>query len=203
MYNFGFCKNGQNCHFLHIKKDKYIEEKIDEKNNDLKIPFKEEEKNDNNSENKEKIKYPEIPIWYLEHYFDKSLTLTFSELERKNLTEITELKKKYSFTNIQPNFPIFPGLNKKNKMNLNNFNMNFAFNNSKTDNNKTNNNNIINSLLLNNIKIWLNDSDKKYDKYGSKKNSNEFLLNKQENLFYYLIRYNNLKEIEKSQIIIW
>ena len=224
MYNIGFCKNGRNCHFLHIKKDKYIEEKIDEKNNDLNIPFKEdekndiisenkemekeEEKNDNNSENKEKIKYPEIPIWYLEHYFDKPLTLIFSELEQKNLTEITELKKKYGFTNIQPNLPIFPGLNKKNKMNLNmntlnlnfnNFNMNFAFNNSKTDNNKTNNNNIINSLLLNNIKIGPNNSDKKYDKYGSKKNSNEFLLNKQENLFYYLIRCNNLKEIEKSQ----
>ena len=187
MYNIGFCKNGRNCHFLHIKKDKYVEEKIEDKNKDSNTPMEEEEKNDANVQNKEEektdnnisnkeveinndklenkeeeknvkniskedetkkadntekkeqeIRYPEIPIWYLEHYFDKPIPLIFSELEQKNLPEITELKKKYGFTNIQPNLPIFPGINKKNKMNLNmntlnlnfnNFNMNFAFNN--------------------------------------------------------------------------
>ena len=67
--------------------------------------------------------------------------MIFSELEQKNSPEIAELKKKYGFTNIQPNLPVFPTPNKKNKMNLNmntfnlnfnNFNMNYAFNNNKT-----------------------------------------------------------------------
>ena len=258
MYNIGFCKNGRNCHFLHIKKDKYVEEKIEDKNKDSNTPMEEEEKNDANVQNKEEektdnnisnkeveinndklenkeeknvkniskedetkkadntekkeeeIRYPEIPIWYLEHYFDKPIPLIFSELEQKNLPEITELKKKYGFTNIQPNLPIFPGINKKNKMNLNmntlnlnfnNFNMNFAFNNNnKADmNNKTNNNIIQNSFQVNKINIGQNSSDKKYDKYELKKNSIEFLLNKQENIFYYLIRCKNYREVEKSQ----
>ena len=221
MYNIGFCKNGRNCHFLHVKKDKYIEEKVDDANKGLNMPIEEEEKNGNNLgnkdkeknnnqlENKDEIKYPEIPIWYLEHYFDKPISLIFSELEQKNVPEVTELKKKYGFTNIQPNLPIFPFLNKKNKMNLNmntlnlnfnNFNMNFGFDSNKTDiNNKTNKNVIQNSFQLNNIKIGQNSSDKNYDKYGLKKNNNEYLLNKQENIFYYLIRCKNSKEIEKSQ----
>ena len=210
MYNVGFCKNGRNCHFMHIKKEKYIEEKSDEKNNNTSnIPMQEEEekekeiqKNEINETNKEEeIKYPKIPIWFLEHYFDKPISLLFSELEQKNLPEITELKKKYGFTNIQPNLPGFPVLIKKNKMNLNmntlnlnfnNFNMNFALNNNKSEmNNITNNNNI--------IKIGQNSSDKKYDKYEFKKNNNEFLLSKQENIFYFLIRCKSTKEIEQSQ----
>ena len=210
MYNVGFCKNGRNCYFMHIKKEKYIEEKSDEKNNNTSnIPMQEEEekekeieKNNNDESNKEEdIRYPKIPIWFLEHYFDKPISLLFSELEQKNLPEITELKKKYGFTNIQPNLPGFPVLIKKNKMNLNmntlnlnfnNFNMNFALNNNKSElNNITNNNNI--------IKIGQNSSDKKYDKYEFKKNNNEFLLSKQENIFYFLIRCKNTKEIEQSQ----
>ena len=70
--------------------------------------------------------------------------------------------------------------------------MNFALNNNKSEmNNITNNNNI--------IKIGQNSSDKKYDKYEFKKNNNEFLLSKQENIFYFLIRCKNTKEIEQSQ----
>jgi len=204
------------------KTDNNISNKEVEINND-KLENKEEEKNvkniskedetkkaDNTEKKEEEIRYPEIPIWYLEHYFDKPIPLIFSELEQKNLPEITELKKKYGFTNIQPNLPIFPGINKKNKMNLNmntlnlnfnNFNMNFAFNNNnKADmNNKTNNNIIQNSFQVNKINIGQNSSDKKYDKYELKKNSIEFLLNKQENIFYYLIRCKNYREVEKSQ----
>jgi hypothetical protein len=52
---------------------------------------------------------------------------------------------------------------------------------------------------VNKINIGQNSSDKKYDKYESKKNSIEFLLNKQENIFYYLIRCKNYKEVEQSQ----
>ena len=101
MYNVGFCKNGRNCCFMHIKKEKYIEEKSDEKNINTNIPMQEEEeqkeqkeKNENNESNKEEeIKYPTIPIWFLEHYYDKPISLLFSELEQKNLPEIIELKK--------------------------------------------------------------------------------------------------------------
>ena len=92
MYNVGFCKNGRNCYFMHIKKEKYVEEKSDEKNNNTSnIPMQEEEekekeiqKNEINETNKEEeIKYPKIPIWFLEHYFDKPISLLFSELEQK------------------------------------------------------------------------------------------------------------------------
>jgi len=209
MYNIGFCKNGRNCQFLHIKKDKYIveEEKSEDKNTNLTTPIKEEEKNNslNESNKDEEKKYPELPLWYLEHYFDKPISLIFSELEQKNLPEIAELKKKYGFTNIQPNLPMFPMSNKKNKMNLNmntlnlnfnNFNMNYAFNNSKTDiNNKNNFNMLQNAFGLNQLKI----GDKKYDKYEQKKNSIELLLNKQDNIFYYLIRCKTSEEVKKSQ----
>ena len=208
MYNVGFCKNGRNCCFMHIKKEKYIEEKSDEKNINTNIPMQEEEeqkeqkeKNENNeSKKEEEIKYPTIPIWFLEHYYDKPISLLFSELEQKNLPEIIELKKKYGFTNIQPNLPGFPVLIKKNKMNLNmntlnlnfnNFNMNFALNNNKSEINNKSNNNI--------IKVGQTSSDKKYDKYEFKKNNNELLLSKQENIYYYLIRCKNTKEIEQSQ----
>ena len=75
--------------------------------------IKDEKEETEIKEDKEEIKYPEIPIWYLEHYFDKPIPLIFSELEQKNLPEIAELKKKYGFTNIQPNLPVFPTPNKK------------------------------------------------------------------------------------------
>ena len=214
MYNIGFCKNGRNCKFLHVKKDKYIEEKTEDQNKDLSIPMAEEEKNETNSLNKEEEKekenkYPEIPIWYLEHYFDKPLPLIFSELEQTNLAELTELKKKYGFTNIQPNLPVFPIINKKNKMNLNmntlnlnfnNFNMNFAFNNNKTDINNIPNNNILQNLFqVNRINMGQKTPDKKFDQYEKKKNSIEFLLNKQENIFYYLVKCKLFEEIKRSQ----
>ena len=202
MYNIGFCKNGRNCHFLHIKKDKYIEEDLDQKNpNSSPNQIKEEEEtkeiNSTNESNKEEEnKFPEIPIWYLEHYYDKPLPLIFSELEQKNLPEINELKKKYGFTNIQPNLPAFPLLNKKNKMNLNmntlnlnfnNFNMNYAFNNNKTD------------IIQNSYQVNKMGQDRKYDKYEFKKNNIENLLKKPEKVFYYLIRCKAFEEIKKSQ----
>ena len=225
MYNIGFCKNGRNCQFLHIKKDKYVveeEEKSEDKNTNLATPIKEEEKNNSANEiNKEKEceketekekegknKFPVLPLWYLEHYYDKPLTLIFSDLEQKNSPEIIELKKKYGFTNIQPNLPVFPLSNKKSKMNLNmntlnlnfnNFNMNYAFNNNKTDiNNKTNFNIIQNAFGINQLS-QLQMGEKKYDKYEKTKNNIEALLNKQDNIFYYLIRCKTSEEIKKSQ----
>jgi hypothetical protein len=127
MYNIGFCKNGPVCHFLHIKKDKYIEEELEEKNTTSTTPIPEEHNNANNNisntnntnnlnnlnennlnnekngekkenhenaeKNDENINFPELPIWYLEHYYDKPISMIFSELEQKNLPEIEELKK--------------------------------------------------------------------------------------------------------------
>ena len=53
-------------------------------NNNLNNAKNDEEKeiNDNKEDN---INYPEIPIWYLEHYYNKPLSMIFSELEQKNL----------------------------------------------------------------------------------------------------------------------
>ena len=148
MYSIGFCKNGPVCHFLHIKKDKYVEEEIEDKNttsttpngegqNTLNINTNNEHNmintsennlnNDKNSEEKEindkkedNMNYPEIPIWYIEHYYNKPLSMIFSELEQKNLPEIVALKKKYGFTNIEPNLPVMQPMNKKlTKTNLN------------------------------------------------------------------------------------
>ena len=199
-------KNDPNESDVLMKEEK--EEKVEIKKKD-ENEIKDEKEETEIKEDKEEIKYPEIPIWYLEHYFDKPIPLIFSELEQKNSPEIAELKKKYGFTNIQPNLPVFPTPNKKNKMNLNmntfnlnfnNFNMNYAFNNNKTDiNNKTNFNIIQNALQANGLKMSQNMQDKNYDKYELKKNKIEFLINKQDNIFYYLIKCQNLEEIKKSQ----
>lgn len=222
MYNIGFCKNGPLCHFMHFKKDEYIEEKIEEKNTASTTPINEEnininkETNDEKSNKEEKkevsseIKNKEIPIWYLEHFFEKPIALIFSDLEQKNLPEITELKKKYGFTNIQPNLPVLPSMNKKGKMNFNmntlnlnfnNFNMNFALNNNKTEiNNNINNNIIQNSVQMNNkINMVQNNRNPNYGKYELKKNSIELLIYKEENIYYYMIKCKNMEEIKNSQ----
>ena len=223
MYSIGFCKNGPVCHFLHIKKDKYVEEEIEEKNTNLTTPINEESNgstkplnnmNNNLSENnlknikedkekeknEENLSFPELPIWYIEHYYEKPISMIYSELEQKNLPEIVELKKKYGFTNIEPNLPVLQHFNKKNKtninlntlnLNFNNFNMNLAFNNNRSDINSNNNNNIIKNSIQTN-------KDIKLDPYKLKKDSIEYLINKEDNIFYYLIRCKNYDEIKMS-----
>ena len=232
MYSIGFCKNGPCCHFLHIKKDKFMDEEFEEKNTTSTTPNAEEHNNNyinnniNNKENsnenniinninkekngdikdnnEENENYPELPIWYLEHYYDKPISMIFSDLEQKNLPEVAELKKKYGFTNIEPNLPMIQPINKKNlnmnglNLNFNNFNMNLAFNNNHNDlNNKNKNNNILpNSLQINKMSQMNNDI--KFDAYKLKKDSIEYLINKEENIFYYLIRCENYGQIKKS-----
>ena len=233
MYTIGFCKNGPVCHFLHIKKDKYIKEEIEEKiessptqkgpeqniqdnnnnnlnennNNNLNENnnLKNEEKENNNEKNKN---YPILPIWYLEHYYDKPISMIFYELEQKKLPEIVELKKKYGFTNIEPNLPIMQPINKKNKTNLNmntlnlnfnNFNMNLISNNNHTDITNIKNNLVQNSINKTQInQMNQKNNDIKFDAYKFKKDNIEFLINKEENIFYYLIRCKNYDEIKKS-----
>ena len=224
MYSVGFCKNGPVCHFLHIKKDKYTEEELEDKNTTTTTPLTEEQNNhinnnnlNNNSSNnsnennskdekndQEEEKKPNfiLPIWYLEHYYDKPISMIFSELEQKNLPEIAELKKKYGFTNIEPNLPLMQPINKKNKINLNmntlnlnfnNFNMNLTSNNNHIDITNTKNN-----IMQNNMQINQMNNDVKFDAYKLKKDSIEYLINKEENIFYYLIRCKNYDEIKKS-----
>ena len=213
MYSIGFCKNGPLCHFLHIKKDNLDVEEKNEKNNliiegqnlsnfvpeESKIMLENEKKEENEKVNEKKeenedekkknveFMYPEIPIWYIEHYFDKPLAMIYSELEMKNLPEIVELKKKYGFTNIEPNLPIMQPINKKNKININmntlnlsvnNFNMNFAFNN--------------------NYKDRSISKEKDIEPYKYKKDSIEMLINKDNDIFYYLIKYKKAEEIKNS-----
>ena len=228
MYSIGFCKNGPVCHFLHIKKDKYPEEELEDKNTTTTTPLTEEQNNqiinnnvNNNSSNnsnenennlnnekndeKEKNLNFTLPIWYLEHYYDKPISMIFQELEQKNLLEIAELKKKYGFTNIEPNLPLMQPINKKNKINLNmntlnlnfnNFNMNLTSNNNRIDINNTKNNIIQNNMQINQMNKINNDI--KFDAYKLKKDSIEYLINKEENIFYYLIRCKNYDEIKKS-----
>ena len=243
MYSIGFCKNGPVCHFLHIKKDKYVEEEIEDKNttsttpkgegqNTLTINTNNEHNmnntnennlnNDKNSEEKEindkkedNMNYPEIPIWYIEHYYNKPLSMIFSELEQKNLPEIIQLKKKYGFTNIEPNLPVMQPINKKNSktninmntlnLNFNNFNMNLAFNANHKDMSNQKNNIMSNSIQLNQLgqmnqmnQINSLNEDIKFDAYKLKKDSIEYLINKEDNIFYYLIRCKNYDEIKKS-----
>ncbi len=243
MYSIGFCKNGPVCHFLHIKKDKYVEEEIEDKNttsttpngegqNTLNINTNNEHNmsntsennlnNDKNSEEKEindkkedNMNYPEIPIWYIEHYYNKPLSMIFSELEQKNLPEIIQLKKKYGFTNIEPNLPVMQPINKKNSktninmntlnLNFNNFNMNLAFNANHKDMSNQKNNIMQNSIQLNQLgqmnqmnQINSLNEDIKFDAYKLKKDSIEYLINKEDNIFYYLIRCKNYDEIKKS-----
>ena len=237
MYSIGFCKNGPVCQFLHIKKDKFVEEEVEEKNTTSTTPKIEEQNNlnintnnenniinsnennlnnDKNSEEKEindnkvdNMNYPEIPIWYLEHYYNKPLSMIFSELEQKNLPEIIALKKKYGFTNIEPNLPMMQPINKKiNKtninmntlnLNFNNFNMNLAFNGNHKDTNNQTNNIMPNSMQLNQMnQIKSINNDIKFDAYKLKKDSIEYLINKEENIFYYLIRCKNYDEIKQS-----
>ena len=225
MYSIGFCKNGPVCHFLHIKRDKYIKEEIEEKNTTSTTPINEEQNNSSNNnikgfntinnnsiennmqkekDNKEEnnietVNFPELPIWYLEHYYEKPISMIYSELELKNLPEIIELKKKYGFINIEPNLPILQPINKKIKtninmntlnLNFNNFNMNLAFNNNHTDINKKNSNIIQNSIQAN--------KDMKIEPYKLKKDSIEYLINNEDKVFYYLIRCKNYDEIKKS-----
>ena len=173
---------------------------------------KEKEVNENMNEDNDG-NYPMIPIWYLEHYYNKPISMIFSELEQKNLPEVVELKKKYGFTNIEPNLPVIQSFSKKNSktnlnmnmntlnLNFNSFNMNLAFNSNHKDINITNqkNNIIQNSVQLNQMnQIKSINNDVKYDAYKLKKDSIEYLINKEENLFYYLIRYKNYAQIKQS-----
>jgi hypothetical protein len=77
--------------------------------------------------------------------------------------------------------------------------MNLVSNNSHTDINNINNNIIENKLQIGQInQINQMKNDIKFDSYKLKKDSIEYLINKEDNIFYYLIRCKNYDEIKKS-----
>ena len=78
-------------------------------------------------------------------------------------------------------------------LNFNNFNMNLTSNNNHIDITNTKNN-----IMQNNMQINQMNNDVKFDAYKLKKDSIEYLINKEENIFYYLIRCKNYDEIKKS-----
>jgi hypothetical protein len=70
MYKFGFCKNGPLCKFQHTKSSQAELENIPLPEND-------------------------IPIWYLEYFFEKPINLIFEEFEKENPEIVSELKEKH------------------------------------------------------------------------------------------------------------
>ena len=142
MYSIGYCKNGPLCQFIHIKKNneeistnKEIiksDEEIDDEcstpydGDSITISYHEENEIKKEIENKDEINdeirnNKIIPIWYLEHYYDKPISKIFTELENKNLPEIITLQEKYGMTKKENNINM--------NLNFNNIDMNFAFNN--------------------------------------------------------------------------
>ena len=66
MYSLGYCKNGPLCKYKHTK-----------------------------IQSKEDIENEILPIWYIEHYFDKPISMIFQDLEKENAKEVQEIKNKY------------------------------------------------------------------------------------------------------------
>ena len=135
MYSIGYCKNGPMCKFIHIKKsnsetkDEKNTIKSDEIDDECSTPYDGDSITISYHEEKEEIKEKEIenkndkiiPIWYLEHYYEKPITKIFAELENKNLPEIIKLREKYGLGKKENNINM--------NLNFNNIDMNFALNN--------------------------------------------------------------------------
>ena len=206
MYSIGFCKNGSMCKFIHIKKDEHGND-INQKNinpiisddDTSSTPFDGDsvtisyhEENEKKEEQKinveeESIKNKPIPIWYLEHYYDKPISAIFSDLEKQNLPEVIELQKKYDY-NMKDNH-----INMN--LNFNNFDMNFAFNNYYSFNLPTNNKMKMNPkspLYLNNN---YNNFFFNQNQYMAQIDYIEYLINNF-TTFYNLVKFENYKCIK-------
>ena len=156
----------------------------------------------NNNKNKnEKMNYPEIPISYLEYYYNKPISMIFSELENQNLPEVIALQKKYALSDSDSNIQISEPIIKKENLNsntlnlnFNNFNMNFDLNN-----------NIQSFPMQNEIYSNFNfnpNFNPNYNfipnKHLINKDQIEYIINKDKKIYYYLIKIKNNKEIKKS-----
>ena len=213
MYSVGYCKNGPMCKFIHVKKDENGDEIID--NDTTKIinddtsstPYDEdsitisyhEEKEEKEKEEKEEkegdnkkeefINNKIIPIWYLEHYYDKPISAIFSELESQNLPEVISLQKKYKL------------YKKDNQINMNlnfkNFDMNFAFNNYYSFNLPVNN------IMVEQYPLYLNNNFNNYfyntNPHLTKIEYIEYIINNFP-IKYHLVKFKNFEYIRNCQI---
>ena len=156
------------------------------------------ENNKNNNKNENDFKFHLVPIWYLEYYYSKPISVLFSELEKKNLPEVLSLQKKYGFANDEQNISTVQPFAKKNNFNMNtlnlnfnNFNMNFDFNN----------NNM--SYTPKQRQLYQDIPYKEKDNifpapYYSNKDNIEYIINQDKNIYYYLIKCKKYKTIKKS-----
>ena len=150
----------------------------------------------NNKENEDKELY-EIPIWYLEHYYDKPISMIFSDLEKQNLPEVIALQKKYGFYDKDTSQIIQPLIQNDNlnmntlNLNFNNFNMNFDLNNNIT--NFSNINSIYSEVNYNQNNNYLQNNY-----YQRSEDDIEFIINKDINIYYYLIKLKKYREVKKS-----
>lgn len=218
MYNIGYCKNGTMCHFIHNKKETYneisVEEDVEEdvesvtSSTPLAEDFISEEENKNkiknndkinksevkqinsnlNNEYKEKLILPEIPIWYLERYYDKPISVIFSELEQKNLPEVLELQKKYNYSPESKNndINIIEYDKKKSNtfnFNVNNFQMNFEINQNP-------------NFYISNYNF---NYESMYSENDVQKNNIMRIIESEFNIiYYYLLKFRNYDELNSS-----
>ena len=145
----------------------------------------------------QKKNFPLIPIWYLEHYYDKPISLIFSELENQNLPEVISLQKKYGLENeLDKNASNEKLLIKEDysynntfNLNFNNFNMNFDLSSNKQKFPP---------------KIQESPNFNYYSSTYISKDQIEYIINKDRNIYYYLIKlkkYKTLKKAYESNII--
>ena len=219
MYSVGYCKNGPVCQFIHIEKDKFSEKdekseiiKKEEKNNikeieidedEISTPLaedyleeseKEDNKNKNINEkglnNDEEINSHIIPIWYLEHYYDKPISMIFSELESQNLPEVIALQKKYGFLDEDDSLTSVQLSSKNNYLNTNTLNLNFNNFNMNFDLNR--------NFASSNQQQFFSDINYNENFNDIAKDRIEYIINKNINLYYYLVKKKKIENVEKS-----
>ena len=183
-----------------IEKDKKINNKSEE---NLTIEDNNSEMNEkiNKKDNNDKdINFKEIPIWYLEHYYDKPILMIFSELENQNLPEVIALQKKYGFKGVDTNLSSNQTILKKNNLNMNtlnlnfnNFNMNFDFNNQPMSNFPITNQLYPDFNYNQNFNFNSNPNN-----YNIDKDMIEYIINKDINIYYYLIKIKKYKKVVES-----
>ena len=193
MYSIGYCKNGPMCKFIHIKKsnsetkDEKNMIKSDEIDDECSTPYDGDSITISYHEEKEEIKEKEIenkndkiiPIWYLEHYYEKPITKIFAELENKNLPEIIKLREKYGLGKKENNINM--------NLNFNNIDMNFALNNYYSFNIPP---------LLNNPYDFNNNYFYNSNPYMNQIDYIEYIINNFK-IFYHFVKFTNNKYVNK------
>ena len=109
--------------------------------------------------------------------------MIFIELENQNLPEVFALQEKYGLIDIKQDLSVMNPMNILN-LNFNNFNMNFDLNN-----------NFQNFPLLNQNYPDCS-SDPNYENYQINIDNIEYIINKDINIYYYLIKYKIINKLK-------